>query len=51
MSDITDQNSTDQRSSSDNAPDVVCEKSKGELNGMKSLQFPDITISLSLIHI
>ena len=45
MSDITDQNSTDQRSSSDNAPDVVCEKSKGELNGMKSLQFPDITIS------
>ena len=44
MSDITDQNSTDQRSNNDNAPDVVCEKSKSELNGMDSLAFPDIAI-------
>ena len=44
MADITDQNSTDQRSNNDNAPDVVCENSKSELNGMDFLQFPEVDI-------
>ena len=44
MTDITDSNSQDQQSNSDNAPDVVVEKSKNTLNGMDSLTFPDIAI-------
>ena len=44
MTDITDSNSQDQQSNSDNAPDVVVEKSKNTLNGMDSLMFPDIAI-------
>lgn len=44
MADITDSNSQDQQSNSDNAPDVVVEKSKNTLNGMDSLTFPDIDI-------
>ena len=41
MADITDSNSQDQQSNSDNAPDVVVEKSKNTLNGMDVLEFPD----------